>query len=291
MFAPSFMRIFIIRATFFLAFLSVFGLHAQAQEAYFVTESHQLEERGNLEVTSQNVIGRPAGGSRFLGSALEFEYGAKEWWTTEFYLDGQSTAAQSTTFSGFRWENRFRPFLREHWINPVIYAEFENVDGAEKALLDVVGHDTQNDFVPRVSRAEKKREAELRLILSKNVGGWNFSQNTITEKNLEGGAWEFGYSLGVSHTLARRSLAASCTLCRSGLTVAAELYGGLGDRHSFGLRNTSHYLAPGIAWEGPRNFSFKLSPGFGLNSNSQRFLLRVGASYEFEQVFSRWKQQ
>ena len=85
------------------------------------------------------------GGNSFLGSDIEFEYGATGWWTTEFYLDGQATANDSTIFTGFRWENRFRPLPGEHWINPVIYIEFENTS-ADKALREVVGHDGKGDF-------------------------------------------------------------------------------------------------------------------------------------------------
>jgi hypothetical protein len=38
------------------------------------------------------------------------------------------------SFTGTRWENRFRPLLHEHWINPVLYVEFENTSGADKTL-------------------------------------------------------------------------------------------------------------------------------------------------------------
>src|SRR5579864_5937601 len=163
---------------------------AQAQEYYLVTYSHEMEEPGNLEIAAKNVTGAPKGGNAFAATALEFEYGAKTWWTTEFYLDGQTTAGESTLFTGFRWENRLRPILSEHWINPILYFEFEDINGADKALLEVVGHDSRADFLNRNSRAEKKRETEFKLILSSNFKGWNVSENMIAEKNLSGGAWE-----------------------------------------------------------------------------------------------------
>ena len=114
------------------------SLHAQE---YFVTYSHQMEEPGNLEVATRAVTGFPKGGNSFVGNAFELEYGVKTWWTSEVYLDGQSTTNESTVFTGYRWENRFRPLLREHWINPVLYVEFANVNSADKTLLEVVGHD------------------------------------------------------------------------------------------------------------------------------------------------------
>jgi hypothetical protein len=70
------------------------------------------------------------------------------------------------------------------------------------------------------------------------------------------------------------------------LSLGAEMYGGLGDRYSFGLRDTSHYLAQVVTLRAPSGITFRLSPGFGLNSNSHGFLLRAGVSYEFEQITS-----
>jgi hypothetical protein len=65
------------------------------------------------------------------------------------------------------------------------------------------------------------------------------------------------------------------------------MYGGLGDRYSFGLHDTSHYLAPVASLQTPAGMTFKVSPGFGLNSNSNGFLFRFGVSYEIEQILSK----
>jgi hypothetical protein len=266
--------------------MGLFAITAAAQETYFVTYSHQMEEPGNLEVGVKSVVGSPSAGNAFIGNALEFEYGAKAWWTSELYLDGQSTAHESTVFTGFRWENRFRPLLGEHWINPVLYLEFENVNSADKSLLEVVGHDRRADFLERNDRGEKEREAELKLILSSNVRGWNFSENIIAEKNLGNEPWEFGYALGASRPLALKAGARPCIFCRENFSAGAELYGGLGERYSFGLRATSHYLAPVAEWRMPSGTTFKVSPGFGLNNNSHGFLFRFGISYELNQIAS-----
>ncbi|PYP89453.1 MAG: hypothetical protein DMG65_13460 [Candidatus Angelobacter sp. Gp1-AA117] len=264
---------------------------SRSQENYFVTYSHQMEEPGNLELATRTVSGFPSAGNQFLGSALELEYGMKAWWTSELYLDGQSTSGESTLFTGFRIENRFRPLLREHWINPVLYFEFEDINSADKSLLEVVGHDGIEDFLERNDRSEKKREAELKLILSSNVKGWNISENLIAEKNLRGEPWEFGYAVGVSRPLSLVASPNPCTFCRENFSLGAELYGGLGDRYSFGLHDTSHYLAPVVNFRMPNGPVFQASPGFGLNSNSHGFLLRFGVAYEIDQVFSRLRRK
>ena len=79
----------------------------------FITYTHHMEEPGNLEFATKSVTGFPQAGDAFLGNAIEMEYGVKTWWTAEFYLDSQTTANESSVFTGFRFENRFRPLLQE----------------------------------------------------------------------------------------------------------------------------------------------------------------------------------
>ena len=208
-FRPSF------RAVAMLLCLASFLLvprRSRAQENYFVTYTHHMEEPGNLEFATKSVSGFPKAGNAFWGNAIELEYGVKTWWTSELYLDSQTTANESSLFTGFRFENRFRPLLQEHWINPVLYFEFENINSADKALLEVVGHDGVADFLERNDRSEKKREVELKLILSSNFKGWNFSENLIAEKNIKNEPWEFGYAVAVSRPLALAASPNPCTL-------------------------------------------------------------------------------
>lgn len=271
-----------------LAFVAAFPSCSQAQENYFVTYTHNMEEPGTLELSSKSAAGFPNAGNAFLGNAFEFEYGVKAWWTSELYLDGQTTFGESTVFTGWRLENRFRPLLREHWINPVLYFEFEDINSADKSLLEIVGHDGIADFLSRNNRGENEREAELRLILSSNTKGWNISENIIAEKNLAGEPWEFGYALATSRPLSMLASPNPCRFCRENFSLGAELYGGLGDRYSFGLNNTSHYLAPTVAFQVPGGPAFQLSPAVGLTANSHGMLLRFGVSYEFNQFASMW---
>ena len=265
--------------------LFALAVPAAAQERpYFVTYSHEMEEPGDLEIESFNVVGNPQNANVFLGSNLEFEYGVKTWWTSEFYLDGQSTQHDSTIFTGYRWENRFRPLLSEHVINPVLYVEYESTS-ADKALREVVGHDGVADFSAAngEARAEVEREMELKLILGSNFKGWNLSENIIAEKNLGGEPWEFGYAWGASRPLALAAKAHDCTFCLEKFQAGFEMYGGLGDHASFGLHNTSHYAGPTINWTAPNGTTLSFSPQFGLNDYSIPRLFRFGVSYEIEQ--------
>ena len=256
---------------------------ARSQEnAYLVTYDHYLEEPGNLEIEYFSTFGTQHRGNNFHAFWMEFEYGATAWWTTEFYLDGQTTFNDSALFTGFRWENRFRPLKHEHFINPVIYIEYEKISGADKLLKEVEGHDVSLDFGDpnSILRRETKHEIELKLLLSSTYKGWNFAENTVAGKNLSNQPWEFGYALGASRPLKLAASSQRCSFCRQNFIAGVEMYGGLGDRHSFGLNDTSHYLAPVAAWNLPSGWTLRLSPGFGLNDNSHGFLLRWGLSYE-----------
>lgn len=258
---------------------------ARSQESpYLVTYDHYLEEPGNLEIEYFSTFGTQHGGNDFHAFWTELEYGATAWWTTGFYLDGQTTFSDSTIFTGFRWENRFRPLRHEHLINPVVYVEYARLNGADKIIKEVEGHDVASDMgEPNAAlRKETKNELEVKLLLSSTFKGWNFAENTIAAKNLSNEPWEFGYAVGASRPLKLAASAQRCNFCPQNFIAGLEMYGGLGDRHSFGLRDTSHYLAPVAAWNLPSGWTFRVSPGFGLNDNSHGFLLRWGLSYEID---------
>jgi hypothetical protein len=263
----------------------------RAQEApYFVTYSDALEEPGNLEISYKGIQAAPKNANAFNSATIELEYGLKAYWTTELYFSGQTTQNDSTVFTGFRWENRFRPLLRNHFINPVLYAEFENTNLADRSFLEVQDHSSIQDLflTNAVARKENEKSMELKLILSSNTHGWNISENFITEKALnESEPWEFGYALGVSRPLSLTAGSRSCFFCRENFSGGLELYGGLGTTDQFGWKQTSQYLGPTIQFNVPKGPSILFEPSFGLNANSVGVLWRFQVSYEVEQIFSR----
>jgi hypothetical protein len=261
----------------------------RAQEPpYFVTYSDALEEPGNLEIALKSLAGSPKRQNTFYSPTIELEYGATAWWTTELYLQGQSTAGDSSVWTGYRLENRFRLVPRELPVNPLFYLEYENINGADKSVLEVVGNDGAADLAGAnaENRTEIKREIEMKLLLSSYIKSWNISENFISEKNVSAGdPWEFGYALGVSRPLADRGSVTRCVLCRQNLIAGAEMYGGLGTTESFGLHDTSHYAGPTLRLDLPgRAPSVTFSPQFGLNDNSAGVLWRFALSYEVQQV-------
>lgn len=292
---PRKLRCFATLLPLLLAMACAFYVEAaaRAQEApYFVTYSDALEEPGNLEIEMKGLTAAPKDAGAFFSPTVELEYGATAWWTTEVYVEGQKTASDSALLTGFRWENRFRVLAEQHWINPVLYVEYEDINGADKTLLEVVGNDGAADLQGTNAEAgrEIQREMEGKLILSSYAKGWNLSENSIAEKNLGGRPWEFGYALGASRPLSLVAGTHACVFCRQNFAAGAELYGGLGTKHSFGLHDTSHYAGPVMNLGLPRGTTIGFSPQFGLNGNSVGVLWRFNVDYEIQQfrnLFSR----
>ncbi|HJZ98834.1 MAG TPA: hypothetical protein VKE70_20135 [Candidatus Solibacter sp.] len=281
---PQRLRSWTPRCAWLILAASLSSLRA-GEGPYFVTYSHYMEEPGNLEVGFINSLGRPDQGNRFFNNLAELEYGVKTWWTSELYLHGQSTRHDSTVFTGFRFENRFRLLRTEHWINPVLYVEYENINGADRSLKEIVGSDGQDDLrTPNdEARRERKHEVEAKLILGSSFKGWTIAENFIAEKNLGHEPFEFGYAVAVGRPLALAARPDPCRFCRENFSVGLEAYGGLGTHEHFTPRGASHYLAPTVAWALPGGTTFRVSPGFGLTGSSLPFLLRFGVSYEISQ--------
>jgi hypothetical protein len=257
---------------------------AFAQErAYFVTYDHYLEESGNLEIALVSTTGVPKQDHAvYTAPWLELEYGFTGWWTAELYLEGVTTTRDGSGFTGWRWENRFRPLKSEHHLNPILYLEYERLNEASRIQKELVG-DGPLQF-ERIAdlRTEWANELEAKLILSSAVRSWNVAENFIVEKNFsEDEGFEFGYSVGISRPLAELASASNCRMCRENFVAGLEVYGGLGSTKAFGARDARHYIAPVLAWHVSDRSTLKASAGFGLTEASDRALLRIGWAYEF----------
>lgn len=256
---------------------------AFAQErAYFVTYDHYLEEPGNLEVAFANTTGVPKGNHPVYNAPwLELEYGVKGWWTVELYLEGVTTRGNGSGFTGWRWENRFRPLKGEHRINPVLYVEYENINEATRIQKEIVGSGALSFEPIDELRQAHAHELEAKLILSSAVRGWNVSENIIVEKNLSAAEGiEFGYSVGVSRALGGLASGRSCHLCTENFAAGVEAYGGLGSSTERTLAETRHFVAPVLAWHATARSTLKVSTAFGLTEATDRYLVRVGYAYE-----------
>ncbi len=266
-----------------LGCLSTAWTPAFAQErAYFVTYDHYLEERGNLEMALSATTGLPKdGGAVYTAPWLELEYGLTGWWTAELYLEGVTTRRNGSAFTGWRWENRFRPLKGEHRVNPVLYIEYESINEATRIQKEIVGSGRLSSEPIADLRQEHAHELEAKLILSSAARGWNVSENFIVEKNLSGDeGLEFGYAVGVSRSLGGLARGTACRFCRENFVAGVEAYGGLGSTQEAAWARTRHFIAPVLAWRVGDRSLLKVSSGFGLTPESDRVLFRVGYAYE-----------
>lgn len=258
-------------------------LAAAAQEPpYFVTYAHYLEEPGNLEIGLATTAGSPRGADPLYAAPwLELEYGVTGWWTSSLYVEGVTARHDAASFTGWRVENRFRPFRSEHRVNPVLYIEYENLNEATRIQKEIVGSGALGFEPISLLRQEHAHELEAKLILSSALGSWNLSENLIVEKNLSADeGFEFGYSIGVARSLGTLAGAASCRFCRQNVSVGVEAYGGLGSSAERSLDDTRHFIAPVLGWQVSDRSTLKVSVGFGLTRSSDRYLFRVGWAYE-----------
>jgi hypothetical protein len=274
-----------------LSRVSAFGLfliaaphpgHAQ-ERPYFVTYDHYLEEPGNLEIGLSSTTGLPRRDqSPYHAPWLELEYGVSGWWTTEVYLEGVTTNRDGSGFTGWRWENRFRPLKGEHRINPVLYVEYEHLNEASRIQKEILGSGGIEYEPIALLRATTARELEGKLILSSTVSNWNIAENIIFEKNLsEDEGVEFGYSVGVSRPLGALARSTECRFCSENFVVGVEAYGGLGSTVAFDRGEQRHYVAPVVAWHLGGRDTLKASLAVGTTSASDRFLIRIGYVREF----------
>jgi hypothetical protein len=256
---------------------------AAAQESpFFVTYTHYMEEPGNLDLEVSTTNGIPRSGQQaYIAPYMEFEYGVTARWTSEIYLEGQSTIGDSSVFTGWRWENRYKLFAREHRINPVLYLEYENVNEASRIQKEIEGGGADLVSSNSVLNGPRSHELEGKLILSSNYRDWNIAENFTLAKNFsESEGIEFGYAFGVSRPLSSLASANECRFCRENFAVGAEVYGGLGSTLDFGPHGAAHYFAPVLSWTVSDNSTLRISPGVGLTPEASPVLIRFGLTYE-----------
>src|SRR5438045_6656342 len=201
-------------------------LPCEAQESpFFVTYTHHMEEPGNLDLEFSTTNGLPRSSQRaYVAPYLELEYGVTARWTSELYLEGQSTSGDSSVFTGWRWENRYKVLGREHWINPVLYLEYENLNEASRIQKEIEGGGPDLVSPNALLTPTHDHELEGKLILSSDYRDWNISENFTLAKNFsQSEGVEFGYAFGVSRQLENLASSHDRRLCLQNFVLAAAL--------------------------------------------------------------------
>jgi len=139
-------------------------------------------------------------------------------------------------FGGVRFENRLRLFNYGHFLNPVLYIEYEYLKPAHRYIRAATGRTDEHE---EEGEEKAEHEIETKLILGHDFSDrFNVAFNWINETNLESGKWEFGYATGLNYTFYEAEGGGeghegggfrSKSWDVEELTLGLELYGGLGD--------------------------------------------------------------
>jgi len=265
--------------------------------ANFVLYNQHTEEQGETEVKLFSDFSDGGDGEEaYSAQLLEIEHGVTDYWTTALYFEGMKIDGEDYEFGGFRFENRVRLFDYGHFLNPVLYFEYEYLKPEYRYIRGVTGRTDEDEDEEEEEDEEKaEHEIESRLILGHDFSKrLNVAFNWINETNLESGKWEFGYATGLNLTLyeAEDGEAGhegggfhSTRWDVEELIFGIELYGGLGDS-VLGLTldpgKTQQYLGVNLRAELENHIQLGIGGAFGLTGDSENAILRLVAGYEFE---------
>jgi len=168
------------------------------------------------------------------------------------------------------------------FLNPVLYAEYEQLQPEHKYLFEVVGRAGEEEDEDEAT----EHELETRLILGQDVTDrLNLAFNWINEVNFDNGEWEFGYAAGLNYVLFEDEEQRSRSWEIKELILGLEFYGGLGDSAE-GLTlsgsETAQYAGINLKTEFANGFEIGVGGAFGLTDLSEDALLRTSLSYAFE---------
>ncbi len=268
------------------------------QDANFILYNHHMEEKGAVEVEVYSDYSHVGNSEpNYTAQLFEIEYGVTELWTTALYLEASKAfePGGSYEFGSFRFENRVRLFKDETLLNPVLYAEYEQKWPESRFKRSVVGRNDSPE-----GPEEIEHELETKLILGHDISSrLNVAFNTIQEVKFDNGVWAFGYAAGLNYVFYRSYDAHGTTLSEKQpegashegafeiekLTLGLEAFGGLGDSVR-GLTldpdKTEQYVGVNLQAAFTNEFHFGIGGAFGLTKDSEDFILRLTAGYEFE---------
>ncbi len=240
-----------------VALLMVWGM-AQPAEAHLrddlVNQPYYTTKRGEFEVEFHNDMHlTDADNDESYSSEhqMELEYGLTDHLQLSYYEVYVWDRSNDWRRDAFKIETKYRFAEAGQWpVDLALYVEYENPNGPRKAHSDGL---------------------EGKIILSKDIGPWNFISNVIFSKKLAAhNRWEYEYTAGVSYGVTPRT--------RLGL----EIQQGLGDSKEFAFDSTqSLYLVPGIYTSLTPHVRILAGPAFGMTKASDDFQLRSIVEVEF----------
>lgn len=271
---------------FFAAVAVLPGSAFCGNAANFILYNHHTADEGEREIMLMNDFGQDFDGTRYAAQMVELELGVTDRWTTEFMIEGQTTSGEGGyNFTGWRWENRYRPFEYGTFLNPVLYAEWEDLSEDTKYLMEVSG---RTDAEEHEKARPRERIFETRLILGQDITErLDVAFNWINESDFDTGVTAFGYAAGLNYKLTKRPNHVRHIEEEHGyhpeIRLGVELFGGLGDSDKGITADsgvTAHYLGVNALYHMTQKVMVKFGGAIGLTNVSQD-LFRLAVGYEF----------
>ncbi len=305
-----------VRALLATSALALAAAPARGDGGYITTYAHHLEA-GEIEVmlmtdyTSPSEPRQDEGQGEYISQMLMVDYHVTDQFVVEQMVEWfQAVSTGEGKFTGYRLEARYKVFPKEVPLNPMLYAEYEDLDPETRFKMETSGWILPPYREEPEGEPERERIMETRLVLSQDFGRWNAAVNWINESDLRGGETAFGYTMGVVYRIhahgptthmahaghdennpeccseekeekPKKSKKDKEPFFRAG-ALAVELFGALGDTRQFGVRpaRQEHYLQPGIMFHLGKHGMLGFGFAFGLSDASDD-LLRLSMMWEF----------
>ncbi len=237
---------------------------------YFNTYSHHMEQ-GEWELEAGFDAVEPPEGPWRYGQLLELEHGFSPHWASALYVLGSWEPGEAGRVDGYKAHVRFRPVAENRFFLPTLYLEYEQFHHEpvyRQAVTGLLEGEEEEG-------SSTKREMEARVIFSQDFPWGNGALNLVGEKNLEGGRWEFGYTVGLAVKGPARLIPGAAALDPDGdgdshVLFGLEAFGGLGGEGRFGAGgDRAHYLQPFVAVPLSARLALKGAYAFGLTSGAE----------------------
>jgi hypothetical protein len=178
--------------------------------ANYILYNQKTEDRGETELKVYNDVSTgPPGEASYAAQIYGIEHGITDYWTAGVSVESDKISGEPFAYGAFRFENRLRLFPYGRFLNPVLFAEYEQLRPEHRYIVAVTGR-TDNEE----EQHGTSRDIESRLILGEDVSPrLNVAFNWINETTFNN-EWAFGYAVGVNYVLSTEAEIAA--LRRSG---------------------------------------------------------------------------
>jgi hypothetical protein len=262
---------------------------------YFTAINYPLEKNSLMLMVLPDFQSARYGNNFFTGMLMA-EYGLTQRWTIGVMAEGQKIAGLPATYGGWRVNTYVHLFPDDRLLNLTLYGEYEDLNGAALYKMEVAGFGPETLTEPLdLARHTRLRTFEQRVIVYHDWDRLNATFNFIRETALKAPhASDYGYALGIffspswmSESMAGMEgmdgMTATPLLSIRRLGYGLEIIGALGDDQRFGFdwNAQQHYLGAVLAHAIASRWSMRLEPAFGLSSESDHFMLRLGVASMF----------